>query len=272
MCCYCSLSDRCLAELPTDTVSEQVIPESRKGSWFGSISRKRKRKDTVQPPLEVLVTEEPPNTVPEVELTPPPQIASPIANDDPQPASSPADDSTPVEQSDQTLLDNFPPSWPSTSPPQTAPQNVQGVPSMSSHLDLLSPAISISSVDDLVPQPKSSPGLSIPVPPQNPVPIGVGGVGDVTTTGMAGITTPRFTLRIPLLGRPKIPLNQAVAVAQAEDIRNFAPTTPASGESSTPLSIATTEEAQRPGIPAIPSNISAWQTDLSSQSLILTIH
>ncbi|RDX43370.1 hypothetical protein OH76DRAFT_1361312 [Lentinus brumalis] len=32
-------------------------------------------------------------------------------------------------------------------------------------------------------------------------------------------TTSRFTLRLPLLGRPKVPLEQAVASAQAEDIR-----------------------------------------------------
>jgi len=246
------------AEPPTDAVSEQVIPETHKGSWFGSISRKRKRKDIVQPTMKTLVTEEPPNAVAEVELTPPPQTASPTTDDNPQPASPPADGNTPVESPKQTLLDNIPPlSWPSTSPPQTPPQNVQGVPSKPSHLDLLSPTISISSVDDLVPQPKSSPGLSMPVPPQNPVPIGVGGVGDVTATGMTGITTSRFTLRIPLLGRPKIPLNQAVAVAQAEDIRTSTPTTPVSGGSSTLLSTTTTEEAQRPGIPAVPSNTSA---------------
>ncbi|KAI0742241.1 hypothetical protein C8Q80DRAFT_1108568 [Daedaleopsis nitida] len=33
-------------------------------------------------------------------------------------------------------------------------------------------------------------------------------------------TTSRFTLRLPLLGRPKIPLEQAVASAKAEDIRD----------------------------------------------------
>ncbi|KAI0655807.1 hypothetical protein C8Q70DRAFT_1081590 [Cubamyces menziesii] len=38
-------------------------------------------------------------------------------------------------------------------------------------------------------------------------------------------STSRFTLKLPLLGRPKIPLEQAVAVAQAEDIR--APLKPA---------------------------------------------
>ncbi|KAI0665516.1 hypothetical protein C8Q78DRAFT_986317 [Trametes maxima] len=32
-------------------------------------------------------------------------------------------------------------------------------------------------------------------------------------------STSRFTLRLPLLGRPKVPLEQAVAVAQSEDIR-----------------------------------------------------
>lgn len=246
-----------LAELPADTVSEQILPETRKGSWFGSISRKHKRKDTSQPPLEILVTEEPPNTVPEVELALPPQTTSPTVNDDPQAASPPVDGDTRVEPPKQTPLDNTPPSWHPASPPQTVPQNVQGVLPKPTHLDLLSPAVSISSVDDFVPQPKHSPALSIPVPPQNPVPIGVGGVGDVTTAGMAGTATSRFTLRIPLLGRPKIPLNQAVAIAQVEDIRNRTPATPVSGNGSTPSSIATTEEDQRPGILAVPSNTSA---------------
>jgi len=240
-----------LVELPADIVSEQVIPETRKGSWFGSISRKRKRNDTAQPTLETLVTEEPPNTVPEVELTLPPQTVSPTADDDPQPASPP------VEPPKQIPPDNVPPSsWPPISPPQTVPQNVQGVPFKLPHPDLLSPAISISSVDDFVPQPKHTPALSIPVPQQNPVPINVGGVGDVATTNMTGPTTSRFTLRIPLLGRPKIPLNQAVAVAQAEDVRDPVQAVPINSDSTTPSSTPITEEAQRPGIPAVPSNTS----------------
>lgn len=261
---------RAPVELPTDTVSEQVISDTRKGSWFGSISRKRKRKDPVQPALETLVTEEPPNTVPEAELTLPLRTASPTTSDDHQPVLPPVVGNTSVEPPNHILLDNVPPpSWSPTSPPRTVPQNVQGVLSKPTHLDLLSPTISISSVDDVVPQPKSSPALSFPVPPQNSVPVGVGGVGDVTTTGMTGITASRFTLRIPLLGRPKIPLNQAVAVAQAEDVRNSPSTTPVHSDSTIPSSTAETEEAQRPGIPAVPSNISVWRTGLSLQILML---
>jgi len=232
-------------------VSEQIIPETRKGSWFGSISRKRKRNDIPQPALETLVTEEPPNTVSEVESALPPQTVSPAANDDPQPASPP------VEPPKQIPPDNVPPSsCPPTSPPRTVPQNVQDVLPKPTHPDLLSPAISISSVDDFVPQPKHSPALSIPVPQQNPVPINVGSVGDVATTNMIGSTTSRFTLRIPLLGRPKIPLNQAVAVAQAEDVRDSTKSLPTNGDSTMPSSTATAEETQRPGIPAIQSNTS----------------
>jgi hypothetical protein len=152
----------------------------------------------------------------------------------------------------QTPLDNPSPSWVTPPPPLTEPQNVQGVLSKPAHLEVQSPTISISSVDDFVPQPKTSPVVSIPVPPQNPVPITVGGVGDVTATGMTTTTTSRFTLRIPLLGRPKVPLNQAMAVAQAEDIRGLSPT---NNDSTTP-----TEDLQRPGILAVPSNISAWHT------------
>ena len=246
---------RVLAEPPADTVSEQVIPETRKESWFGSISRKRKRNDTAKPVLGIPVTEEPVNTVLE-ESTPPLRTESPTANDAPQLAPPPTSDA-PTEPPDEIPLDNVPPSLPPTSPPRPLPQNVQGVLSKPAHLGVLSPTISISSIDDFVPQPKSLPVLSIPTPPQNPIPISVGGVGDVTTTALAGPTTSRFTLRLPLLGRPKIPLDQAVAVAQAEDIRNTALAIPVDVDSTTPSSTSVTEEAQRPGVAAVPSNTSA---------------
>jgi hypothetical protein len=265
--CY-PLSDTYVGP-PTDTVSEQVIPETRKGSWFGSISRKRKRRDTTGPVLGALVTEEPQQTIPEVEPTLPPQTANPTVNDDPQSALPPVDN-IPAEPPKQISLNNDPPpSWPPTPPSQTVPQNAQGLLSKPTHLDLLSPTISISSVDDFVPQPKFSPALSIPVPPQNPVSVGVGGVGDVTTTAITGATPSRFTLRIPLLGRPKIPLDQAVAVAQAEDVRKSAPAVPTNGDSTTPSSTPITEESQRPGISAVPSNTSAWQTDPLFRVLML---
>lgn len=239
-------------------MSEQIIPETRKESWFGTFSRKRKRKGTAQLVPEILMTEEPPNIIPEVELTLPPQNTSngsPTAND-PQPASPPARNN-PVEPPMQVPLDNPPPSLPTTSQPLTGPQNVQGVLSKPTHLDVLSPTVSIASVDDFVPQPKIPPDVSIPAPPQNPVPIPVG-VGDVGMTGVTPATTSRFTLRLPLLGRPKIPLNQAMAVAQAEDIRNLVPAEPVNDDSVS-SSTATTEDVRRPGIPAIPSDISAWR-------------
>ena len=250
-----------LIELPVDAVSEQVIPETRKGSWFGSISRKRKRKDITQPTLETLASEEPPNTVPEVQLTLPPQIptnASPTANNDPQPA-SPRARNNPVEPPVEMPIENPPPLWPTTSQPQSEPQNVRGVLSKPTHLDVLSPTISISSVDDVVPQLKTSPIVPIFVPSQNPVPITAGGVGDVATTGVTA-TTSRFTLRLPLLGRPKVPLNQAMAVAQAEDVRDPAPAEPANSDHTTSPSTSTTEEAPRPDILAVPSNTSAWSS------------
>ena len=249
------------AEPSADTVSEQVIPETRKGSWFGSISRKRKRMDTTKPALETLLTEEPPNTVPEVESTPLLQPPSPTTNSDSQPAPLPAGHIS-MEAPKQTPLDDVPPpSWPPMSPSRTVPQNVQGVLSKPTHLDLLSPTISISSVDDFVPQPKSSPALLVPVPPQNPVPVGVGGVGvgDVTTAAVIGTSTSRFTLRIPLLGRPKIPLDQAVAVARAEDIRNLTPATPVNEDSTTLSSTLTTGESQTSDVLAVSPETSAWQ-------------
>ncbi|KAI0692246.1 hypothetical protein C8T65DRAFT_669945 [Cerioporus squamosus] len=56
-------------------------------------------------------------------------------------------------------------------------------------------------------------------------------------------TTSRFTLRLPLLGRPKIPLDQAVASAQAEDIRE--PPSAGSAGASDPAALtdATTADA-----------------------------
>lgn len=157
-------------------------------------------------------------------------------------------------------LENVPPLWSTTSPQVIEPQNVQGVLFKPTHLGVLSPTISITSVDDVVPQPKSSSSVTIPVPPQNPIPTTVGGVGDIMT-GMTGTTTSRLTLRIPLLGRPKIPLNQAVAVAQIEDIRNLALNIPVDCDSTTRPSVNTSEEVQRPGVAAIPSNTSAWQAN-----------
>jgi len=255
-------------ELPADTVSEQVIPETRKGSWFGSISRKRKRTDTTKPVLETLTTGDPADIILEVEPTPPLQTANPVANDEHQPTPAPGGGG-PVEPPKQTSPDNVPPpSWSPTPPPRAVPQNVQGVLSKPTHLDILSPTISISSIDDIVPQPKPLPTLSIPVPPQNPIPVGVGGVGDVTTAAVTGTTTSRFTLRIPLLGRPKMPLDQAVAVAQAEDVRNPVPATPINGGPPTPLDTPTTEEVQRPSILAIPSNTSTWQINPPFHTLI----
>lgn len=153
-------------------------------------------------------------------------------------------------------LDNPPPSLLTTPQPLTGPQNVQGVLSKPTHLDVLSPTVSIASVDDFVPRPKISPDVSISAPPQNPVPITI---GDVTTMGVTPATASRFTLRLPLLGRPKIPLNQAMAVAQAEDIRNSVPTKPVNDDSAT-SGAATTEDARRPIITAIPSDTSAWRT------------
>lgn len=192
-------------------------------------------------------------------------------NDDSQPESTPAEGDTHVEPPKQiTLDDGPPPSWPSTSPSRAVPQNAQGVLLKPTHPDVQSPTISITSVDDLVPQPKPLPALSIPVPPQNPVPITVGGIGDVTSTGATRPTTSRFMLRMPLLGRPKIPLDQAVAIAQVEDIRSPTPITPVSGDPGAPLSAATSEEVQRPGIPAVPSDTSTWQANLLTQLSTLT--
>ena len=168
----------------------------------------------------------------------------------------------------QISPDHAPPPWPTTSPQPTEPRNVQGVLSKHTHLDVQSPTISISSVDDVVPQPKSSSPLPISVRSQSSIPVTIGGVGDITT-GMAGSTTSRFTLRLPLLGRPKIPLNQAVAVAQTEDIRNSTPVTPVASDTTTHLTVDTTEGVQRPDVSTVSSNTSALKAGLLSWILTL---
>ncbi|KAF9649139.1 hypothetical protein BDM02DRAFT_3155438 [Thelephora ganbajun] len=77
-------------------------------------------------------------------------------------------------------------------------------------------------------------------------------------------------LHIPLLGRPKVPLNQVVAVAQAEGIRDLSPATPVGSDSTTPLSTVTAEETQRPGIPSN-TDILSEQVDQSQSVSITTL-
>ncbi|KAI0632593.1 hypothetical protein C8Q77DRAFT_1058430 [Trametes polyzona] len=83
-------------------------------------------------------------------------------------------------------------------------------------------ATSISSVDEEVPRPRFNiDNAATSIPPQAVVESQV--VRTVERKPSISSLNPsasRFTLKLPLLGRPKIPLEQAVAVAQAEDIRD----------------------------------------------------
>ncbi|KAI0365846.1 hypothetical protein BV20DRAFT_953453 [Pilatotrama ljubarskyi] len=87
----------------------------------------------------------------------------------------------------------------------------------------------------------------------------------------------RFTLKLPLLGRPKIPLEQAVAVAQAEDIRDAPkPVEQPSTYEDKPGKVATvvpTENApaqrnleQEPEQPPVPQSTSTQGADAPSQT------
>ncbi|OSC98323.1 hypothetical protein PYCCODRAFT_1375428 [Trametes coccinea BRFM310] len=87
---------------------------------------------------------------------------------------------------------------------------------------LNSNATSISSVDEEVPRPRfTSLDNTVPVlTPQAIVESQVTKAADrKPSITSLNPTASRFTLKLPLLGRPKIPLEHAVAVAQAEDIR-----------------------------------------------------
>ncbi|OJT14551.1 hypothetical protein TRAPUB_8884 [Trametes pubescens] len=126
-------------------------------------------------------------------------------------------------------------------PPQPVPLSVNPVSPMSFTPTQYSPpnhhinsnATSISSVDEEVPRPRitsldsttSSGTLAVPQ-------VVVHSEGAKTAERKPSISslnpsTSRFMLKLPLLGRPKIPLEQAVATAQSEDIRDPAdhPTT-----------------------------------------------
>ena len=131
------------------------------------------------------------------------------------------------------------------------------------HHDTQSPMVSISSVDDVMPQLGSSSPLPISIQHQNSIPVTIGDVGEIMTC-MFGATTSRFTFRLPSLGRPKNPLKQAVTVIQTGDIQNSAPVGPVTGDSTTHMSVVTTEGVQRPSVSAVPSNASTMKTDLLS--------
>jgi hypothetical protein len=70
-----------------------------------------------------------------------------------------------------------------------------------------------SSIDEEVPR------LSVVTPPNTPGPASVTQNSSGSTAKLSSLnpSTSRFTLSIPLLGRPKIPLEQVVAVVVAED-------------------------------------------------------
>ncbi|KAI0692240.1 hypothetical protein C8T65DRAFT_745222 [Cerioporus squamosus] len=107
-------------------------------------------------------------------------------------------------------------------------------------------ATSISSIDEEVPRPRAAnmDGRAPIMAPQAVVESQDSKAADrKPSISSLNPTTSRFTLRLPLLGRPKIPLDQAVASAQAEDIRE--PPSAGSAGASDPAALtdATTADA-----------------------------
>ena len=146
-----------------------------------------------------------------VDLSPSPLRAAPIRS---PPRDIPSSSSTSTATAKATPM--------GFSPQQYSP------PTPSSPADnLRSATTSISSVDEEVPR-LASTGLglessALTITPQHavvePQDANLKAAGRKPSVSSLNPSTSRFTLRLPLLGRPKIPLEQAVASAQAEDVR-----------------------------------------------------
>ncbi|KAI0328822.1 hypothetical protein GY45DRAFT_1280990 [Cubamyces sp. BRFM 1775] len=115
-------------------------------------------------------------------------------------------------------------------PPQSIPSNGKPSAALSYTPTQYSPpnhrmnsnTTSISSVDEEVPRPRftSMDNATAVISPHAIVESQVAKAANrKPSISSLNPSSSRFTLKLPLLGRPKIPLEQAVAVAQAEDIR-----------------------------------------------------
>ncbi|KIM71500.1 hypothetical protein PILCRDRAFT_17025 [Piloderma croceum F 1598] len=194
-------------------------PSPSSSSWFGSLSRPM-GKDSAP---KVLSLDEGPNkddarsegqsvpaidtSISQVPAEPKPAAAIP----DTEPPHCPPQQ-IPVQSQAQRGWFSPSPSAP-TPPAPRPPVSPTALSSPNSHSHSNSVASIPSSIDEEVPK------LSVLTPPNTPGPVNVmqnaGGGGGSSKLSSLNPSTGRFMLSIPLLGRPKIPLDQAVAVVAA---------------------------------------------------------
>ena len=107
-----------------------------------------------------------------------------------------------------------------TSPsPIAFPSLAYSPPTPTSTIFLKSNTTSISSVDEEVPVLQNSTRTITPQAVVEAHETNLRAAGRKPSVSSLNPSASRFTLRLPLLGRPKVPLEQAVASAQAEDVR-----------------------------------------------------
>ncbi|EIN03565.1 hypothetical protein PUNSTDRAFT_93924 [Punctularia strigosozonata HHB-11173 SS5] len=241
---------------PTDAPSTSPSKSSAIASWFGSISRSKSKE---RAPIAVAPT---PATAEQQTAAESTETAARerAATSDTVPASSEraaaaAAPAPAVDLSASPETSPSPPRWipssrksharkkswlsitstPSSSPtphnqhpqqPQTQTSPTRSAGPRSPPRPPLSAAPSIpSSIDEEVPGLPSSPTSPSHLRPPPPAPT-LSPSASGTSTINLNPTASRFTLSIPLLGRPKVPLERAVAAAQAEDVRTAAPKGP----------------------------------------------
>jgi hypothetical protein len=206
-----------------------------RSTWFGSLGRARGRE-------KIAKMKEEPESVNTGELSdikmaenslPNPLPGQPTTVELPQPprpgveAHSPVSVPTPINTT--TTSNESPPSLPQAIPSKQQPKRswFSSSPTTSSQRPPMSPPIPSTtsipcSIDEEVPMLRHTPADSSPSssPPNMSPPLvqSNDGTGGRARLSSLNPSTSRFTLSIPLLGRPKIPLDQAVAVAQWEGI------------------------------------------------------
>ncbi|KAI0071796.1 hypothetical protein K474DRAFT_1712157 [Panus rudis PR-1116 ss-1] len=175
-------------------------PSPSQSSWFGSWSRS-KGKDRAE---DVTSTSQVHIQQPTSKTLAPPELTQ-RAQSDPGPIDRPP--SPPP-------LPTQPIAVPSPSPVQASPSgssSPQGTvsPVGATGATTMSNTASISSIDDVVPKPKSLSDNEARAIPR----VALERKPSITTLNPS--SSSMFTLRLPLLGRPKMPLDQAVAAAQS---------------------------------------------------------
>ncbi|KAH8093122.1 hypothetical protein BXZ70DRAFT_950158 [Cristinia sonorae] len=189
--------------LPPPSDSHDASSQSRRSSWF-SFSRSREK---------IAVS----SSVPE------PNMMSQLSRADIQPSSVSVNEVAAAhDTSDALPLPTLSVSQPETmTSPQPVPNSlhVEQRPTSPPALTTSNTASTISSVDDEVPPPKAVVANSM-LPESTSAIVqsrDLNGTGRKPSISSLNPSSSRFMLRIPLLGRPKVPLDQAVAASNSED-------------------------------------------------------